>query len=234
MKFKNKLLLFQIYVHIFFVIGILFVNPWLAILTLVLSQIVYVGGCGTVFFHRTVAHKNKIKSNWEYLLLSLSTLGGVSSAIAWAGTHRKHHRFSDMPNDPHSPDINGKWRAYWQLTDNDQDVIKYVPDLLRNPWFVFQHKHYFSILFVLHLVGLIFLPLTAYWCLLIVPAFLMWFMGSLINVFAHKDLGPSNNKFLTFLVAGEGNHRYHHEHPSDSYFGSKYDWGNKIYRIVAK
>jgi stearoyl-CoA desaturase (delta-9 desaturase) len=30
----------------------------------------------------------------------------------WVATHRKHHRFSDEPGDPHSPHVFGIWRVF--------------------------------------------------------------------------------------------------------------------------
>ena len=118
MTYKQKLITTQVYLHILFIVG-LFLFPWyITIPTLILSQIVYVGLCGTMLFHRTVSHKNSIHPLAEKILLMLSWLGATSSAIAWAGVHRKHHRYSDTEKDPHSPIVMGRFRSYWQMSNS--------------------------------------------------------------------------------------------------------------------
>jgi fatty-acid desaturase len=199
---------------------------------IVISQIVYVWICGTLFFHRTVSHRNDIHPFVERTLLIMSWLGVVSSAIAWAGVHRKHHRFSDTNKDPHSPIMLGKFKAYWQMSDNDSDVIKYVPDLLRKPWYVYQHRYYFEALFVVHICAIVFLPFVWYWALLIVPAFLMWFGGSMINIFCHDDNGPRNVKILALVNGGEGWHKNHHDNPSSASFGERFDLPGKLHNLL--
>jgi stearoyl-CoA desaturase (delta-9 desaturase) len=232
MTYKQKLLTTQVYIHIIFLVG-LFLLPWYIIIpTIVISQIVYAGLCGTVFFHRVSTHKNSINPTIEKCLILLSWLGATSSALAWSGVHRKHHRFSDTEKDPHSPIFIGKFRTYWQLSNNDKDIIRYVPDLLRKPWYVFQHRHYFAVLYSIHILGLILLPLPVYWMLLIVPAFLMWFSGSMINCFCHNEKGPMNNVLLSVLMIGEGMHKNHHAEPANPSFQHTTDMGYKIYNLI--
>jgi len=232
MTYKQKLIANQIYIHILFIAGLLILPWYITIPTIIVSQIIYAGFCGTVFFHRVATHKNSINPIVEKVLILLSWLGATSSALAWAGVHRKHHRYSDTDNDPHSPIKMGKFRAYWQLSNNDSDIIRYVPDLLRKPWYVFQHKHYFSVLYAIHLIGLLLLPLYVYWMLLVVPAFLMWFTGSIINCFCHDTLGPVNKVFISILSGGEGMHHHHHEQPSNPSFRHETDWGYKLYGLI--
>jgi len=232
MTYKQKLLTTQVYIHILFIAG-LFMFPWyITIPTILLSQIVYSGFCGTVLFHRVVTHKNNINPVVEKILILLSWLGATSSAMAWAGVHRKHHRYTDTDKDPHSPIKMGKFRSYWQLSTNDSDIIRYVPDLLRKPWYLFQHKHYFIVLYTLHILGFILLPLQIYWMLLIVPGFLMWFTGSMVNCLCHNDSGPINNKILSILLVGEGMHLNHHEEPANPNFRHSTDLGYSLYKII--
>lgn len=231
MDFRKYLFSIQVYIHIFFIIG-LFLFPWYIIVpTILINQIIFVGLCGTVFFHRITAHKNKINPIVEKILIILSWIGASGSALGWAGTHRMHHRFSDTEKDPHSPKHVGKLKAYW-FSSGDSSVIRYVPDLLRNPWYMFQHKHYFKVLIALHILGLMFLPLVVYWIILVVPAFLMWFAGSSINVFCHDDVGPRNISLLGLLHAGEGWHKNHHDNPQSPKFNQKWDWGSWIYGVI--
>ena len=231
MNFRKLLFALQLYIHVVFIVGLFLVSPLISIPAIIVCQIVFVGLCGTVFYHRVTAHKNAIIPSLEKVLLLLSWIGASGSAIAWTGTHRVHHRFTDTERDPHSPSHHGALRTYW-LSSGDVNIIKYVPDLLRKPWFVFQHKYYFHILGLLHVFGILLLPFNIYWCILIVPAFLMWFAGSTVNVFCHNKLGPLNVKLLGYIHAGEGFHANHHAFPGDSNFNHKYDWGSWVYQII--
>lgn len=233
MTFKNALLALQIFVHIAFVYGLVVFPLGFVLPIILVSQIVYVGFCGTVYFHRAVAHKNPIQPGYDKVLLLLSWLGISGSAIAWAGTHRMHHRFSDSSRDPHCPVHRGRWRAYW-YSSGSEEIVRYVPDLLRNSWYLFQHQHYFKVLLLIHFLGFIFLPLLWYWGLLIVPAFLMWFAGSSVNIFCHNKSGPLNSALFGYLHAGEGWHKNHHEQPSNSSFRHPADWGYLIYQLIQR
>lgn len=231
MDFRKLLFATQIYIHIVFLVGLFFVPLYISIPAIIICQIIFVGACGTAFFHRTVAHKNNINPITEKVLILLSWIGGSGSALAWAGTHRMHHRYSDTEKDPHCPIHHGKLKAYW-LSSGDGNIVRYVPDLLRKPLYLFQHQHYFKVLVSLHILGLLLLPFSIYWVCLIVPAFLMWFAGSTINVFCHDINGPRNVPILGYLHAGEGWHGNHHNDPANSKFNARHDWGGFIHKYL--
>ncbi len=119
MSTRLVLLFSQIYIHISFLIG-LYRYPLSTTLPLIFAeQVIFVGLCGTVFYHRVVTHKNPVKPFIEKCLILLSWIGCSGSLVAWAGTHRKHHRHSDTVNDPHSPAFLGKIKAYWWSSGNE-------------------------------------------------------------------------------------------------------------------
>lgn len=231
LNFRHALLASQVLIHALFLVG-LFVLPWIVIVpSLVVSQILFVGLCGTVYYHRIMAHKVPIHRYLENFLMLLSWVGCSGSVIGWVGTHRKHHRYQDTDKDPHSPHHAGFWKTYW-WSSGAEDIIRYVPDLLRNKNYVFQHKNYFTGLLVAHAVGFTLMPFWVYWAVLICPAFLMWFAGSCVNVFSHDDHGPRNHLLLGLLFAGEGWHKNHHDNASAPYFGHPLDWGYSIFKLV--
>ncbi len=55
----------------------------------------------------------------------------------WVGVHRKHHRYSDVPGDPHSPVLEGSRAVKWftafmyrrELRNSPSLVQEYAPDL---------------------------------------------------------------------------------------------------------
>ena len=83
------------------------------IATLVMTHITIV--CVTVFLHRGQAHRglifHPILSHFMRFWLWLTT-GMVTRQ--WVAIHRKHHRFSDQPGDPHTPHIFGIWRVLFK------------------------------------------------------------------------------------------------------------------------
>lgn len=231
LNFKQLLLATQIYIHAAFIIG-LFIVPWqIMIPALLISHVIYVGLCGTVFYHRIITHRNKINPLLSRILMFVSWLGASGSLIGWAGTHRKHHALSDTERDPHSPKHVGYIRTYW-WSSGGNDIIKFVPDLLRDSLYLWQHKHYFNVLFSVHILGMALLPWTFYWAIMVVPGFLMWFGGSMTNCFSHDREGPRNSLLLGLAFGGEGWHKNHHDSPANASFGHSLDWGNWIYKII--
>ena len=58
----------------------------------------------TVGFHRLFTHRSfKTTRTMRALLAVLGSMAVEGPLIDWVATHRKHHRFSDHPGDPHSP-----------------------------------------------------------------------------------------------------------------------------------
>jgi stearoyl-CoA desaturase (delta-9 desaturase) len=71
--------------------------------------------CVTVFLHRGQAHRgitfNPVLEHFMRAWLWLTT-GMVTKQ--WVAIHRKHHRFSDVNGDPHSPHVYGIRRVFFK------------------------------------------------------------------------------------------------------------------------
>ena len=68
----------------------------------------------TVGFHRLFTHRSfKTTRVTRALLAVLGSMAVEGPVIEWVATHRKHHRFSDQPGDPHSPNLDHApgWRG---------------------------------------------------------------------------------------------------------------------------
>jgi stearoyl-CoA desaturase (delta-9 desaturase) len=80
---------------------------------LVMTHITIV--CVTLFLHRGQAHKgitfNPVVEHFMRFWLWLTT-GMVTKQ--WVAIHRKHHRFSDVEGDPHTPHVYGIWRVLFK------------------------------------------------------------------------------------------------------------------------
>jgi stearoyl-CoA desaturase (Delta-9 desaturase) len=101
----------------------------------------------TVGFHRLLTHRSfKTSAPLRGLLAALGSAAVQGPVIEWVANHRKHHRFSDQPGDPHSPHVGhaGGWRGAlaglyhahvgWILEgDALADRERYARDLLADP-----------------------------------------------------------------------------------------------------
>jgi stearoyl-CoA desaturase (Delta-9 desaturase) len=96
--------------------------------TLIVTHITII--CVTLFLHRGQAHKalifHPILSHFMRFWLWLTT-GMVTKQ--WVAVHRKHHRFSDEPGDPHSPHVYGIKRVFFKgavlyhAASKDKDMV---------------------------------------------------------------------------------------------------------------
>jgi len=82
---------------------------------LVLAVTYTLTGLGiTVGYHRLFTHRSfNTTRTMRVLLAVLGSMAVEGPVIEWVATHRKHHRFSDHPGDPHSPhvEIADGWRG---------------------------------------------------------------------------------------------------------------------------
>ena len=98
------------------------------IFTLIVTHITIV--CVTLFLHRSQAHRgiefHPILSHFMRFWLWLTT-GMVTKQ--WVAIHRKHHRYSDEPGDPHSPHVFGiqrvlfKGAMLYHEASKDKDMV---------------------------------------------------------------------------------------------------------------
>ena len=85
----------------------------LILFTLIATHITIV--CVTLYLHRSQAHRgvtfHPVVSHFMRAWLWLTT-GMITRQ--WVAVHRKHHRFSDEPGDPHTPHVYGIGRVLFK------------------------------------------------------------------------------------------------------------------------
>lgn len=68
--------------------------------------------CVSVYLHRSLAHKAiRLHPALTQLMRLYLWLGTGIISATWVGVHRKHHRYTDEPQDPHSPAVHGFWKV---------------------------------------------------------------------------------------------------------------------------
>jgi stearoyl-CoA desaturase (delta-9 desaturase) len=119
---------------------------WQDLLILAIFYMV-IGSGITVGFHRLFTHRSfKCGRILRFTFAALGSAAAEGPVIDWVATHRKHHQFSDVAGDPHSPHLDHRhgWRGEfwgflhahigWVFSDMDvADENRYAKDLLADP-----------------------------------------------------------------------------------------------------
>ena len=182
----------------------------------------------TVFLHRALAHRALTLSpgvRWAFRIVLWITTG--IRPRQWVAVHRKHHAFTDVEGDPHSPLLEGFAMvqfgnvALYRKVAKDQTVVsRYARDLPPDRWdrLFFDHA----------LVGL-GIGVTLLVLLLGLPGGLLaggfhtvtyLLLNAAVNAVGHRfgrqtySNTSYNSQWLAWLTAGEGLHNNHHAAPT--------------------
>lgn len=225
------LLLAQILAHLSVIPMIIWGTWWHWVITIF---VYFLSGClgMTMTYHRLLSHKSWICPRWmEKLFVGFATIGMTGSAISWVAIHRKHHAFVDTKRDPHSPKYLGWFWTHF-LSMYALVEIKYARHLLRDNFYHFQHRQYFTINIIYALILYILDPFALIYAWL-VPAMILWNAGSVIVSTSHRNGKPHNDLIFALSVWGEGYHENHHQNVKSKRFG-KYDLGGIIISLLEK
>jgi fatty-acid desaturase len=204
------------------------------------------GGLGICLcYHRLLTHRSfQLWRPLEYVFTFFGTLAVQGGALSWVGAHRIHHKFSDKPGDPHSPNDGHWWSQMLWIFVRDENIDgrriweHYVPDLLRDPIHRFLH-HTFFLWSVVLALGLYLLggligghKLGISWLVwgmsvrLVVVYHFTWFVNWISHVWGYRSYPTPDNSRNSWLVAllafGEGWHNNHHAFPRSARHGMRW------------
>ena len=224
---KTHYFLFVPLMHIVLIWGLFHTNAWLVCC---LGILLYypLHSLGTVIgYHKLLSHGAfEPRPGVVKFSTALSMLMFSGQPLAWAATHRLHHKYSDTDKDPHSP-CHGKWHAYYawlwsyEMPESDKFIVK---DLIkRYPWMLSMWRYesiapavFYAVLFWIDTtVATVFLS----------AALLSFHKGMLVNMISHDPLHSGSNKacdriWLSRLLSPTFLHRDHHEN------SRKFDYSN--------
>jgi stearoyl-CoA desaturase (delta-9 desaturase) len=198
----------------------------------------------TAGYHRYFSHHAfKTTRAFQFVLGWLGCAAMQNGPLWWASGHRKHHRFSDRPGDPHSPLLGGMWHAHigWVLSgENDHPDLSNVKDFTRYPELRLIDRFKWVPTFATGvLCGLAFGLPGIVWGLGIATT-LAFHAPLFVNSAGHR-WGPRrfatndssrNNAVLAVFVLGEGWHNNHHHDPSSARHGfAWWEWDPTFYAI---
>ena len=181
----------------------------------------------TGVFHRYFSHRGfRVRNRLVQFLMGFWGSTCIQQGpIWWASHHRHHHRYSDEPEDLHSPKQQGFWHSHvlWIfglkfLTEYSEYEKTAAKDLRQFPELVWLDKYYIvapvTLGVVLFAIG--GLPWLV-WGLGISTVFLWhgtFTINSLSHVFGKRRFDTTdtsrNNWLLAFVTLGEGWHNNHH------------------------
>jgi stearoyl-CoA desaturase (delta-9 desaturase) len=196
-------------------------------------------------FHRLLTHsgfETYRPVRWFFVLLG--TLAGEGPPIMWVAAHRRHHQFSDLKGDPHSPKDGFYWgHVFWMLRKRGsaywaKEYRRYAPDLMRDSGVRFLNHTWLwwqpltgGILFAVGALGwdtatgLSFLVYGLFVRLVFVFHG-TWFVNSATHTWGYRNYettDDSRNLWWVGLWAfGEGWHNNHHAHPRMARHGHKW------------
>lgn len=191
--------------------------------------------------HRLFSHHAfRIGTIGRAVLAVLGSFGMQGPIDRWVADHRRHHRFTDRPGDPHSPHwadgspvsrLAGLWHAHfrWMLTCDVSDKERYAADIRRDPITRWCSDHYAWLC-----ASSLLAPALVGWTLgggaeaargffwagcfrVVLLQHLTWSVNSLGHMFGTRVPGSfdeaRDNRWLAIALFGEGLHSYHHSHP---------------------
>ena len=189
----------------------------------------------TAGFHRYFSHRTyRLGRVPQFLLAFLGQTAAQKGVLWWASNHRHHHKYSDRPEDIHSPIQGGFWWSHmgWILSpDYVETDLSRVPDLAKYPELRWLDRHAVPADDPLRPSPL---ALAFGWIGLFYGYFLstvlLWHgtfsINSVMHVFGRRVFATtddSRNSFLFALVTmGEGWHNNHHWAPGSAAQGFRW------------
>jgi stearoyl-CoA desaturase (Delta-9 desaturase) len=203
----------------------------------------------TVGYHRLFTHRSFRARRWLKLVLAgAGSLAVEGSPISWVANHRRHHRFSDRPGDPHSPhlrgnEVLGQLRGFahahvgWLFANDPTDARRYAPELLQD-----RDCRVISRLFPLFAVASLAAPFFVGWMIsgalggaltallwagiarMALLHHVTWSVNSVCHLFgtqpATRRDRSTNVALLSLISFGESWHNFHHAHPTSARHGA--------------
>lgn len=211
-------------VHVAAAVGLYLVGfSWAGVAIAAASYAIRMFGI-TAGYHRYFSHRTfKTSRVGQFLFGLLGVTCTQKGPLWWAAHHRHHHKYSDQPEDIHSPRQRGFWwsHMFWILVERHKKAdLSRVKDLTRYPELVFLNRFevWFSAAFAvaLYLIGG---PVALVYGYFVATVFLWhgtFTINSLSHVWGRRRYETSddsrNNLVLALITGGEGWHNNHHHY----------------------
>jgi stearoyl-CoA desaturase (delta-9 desaturase) len=186
----------------------------------------------TIYLHRALSHRAVTLAG--PVSFTMRVLLWITTGIKprqWVAVHRKHHAFTDVDGDPHSPVLEGfaavqfgNVGMYRRALRDGELVRRYAKDLPPDAW----DKVLFDRAWLGLGIGITILCLTlgVWWGLAaaVLHTVVYLLLNAAINAVGHtygrqpRANTSTNSQWLAWLTAGEGLHNNHHAAPTSARF----------------
>ncbi|RKS70985.1 Delta-9 acyl-phospholipid desaturase [Actinomadura pelletieri DSM 43383] len=203
----------------------------------------------SVGYHRLLTHRSFRCPRPVRVTFALAgALALQGPPTLWAAEHRRHHKYSDKPGDPHSPWAFGDSGlalsrgllhaqvGWFYSARRRSNRAHWVPDLLADPDIRRVDAAYPAIVAASFLVpaaagGLLSWSWTGFWTALFwaglvryaVVHHVTWSVNSVAHCFGDRAFSTrdrsSNVRWVALLTFGEGWHNWHHIEPTSARHG---------------
>ena len=206
----------------------------------------------TLGFHRMFTHRAFESSRaFRAVIAVLGSMAVEGSVITWVADHRKHHAFTDVEGDPHSPHLSGPgfvgaikglWHAHigWLFESVGQaERERFAPDLVKDPVMRAVDRLFFLWVALGFLIpfgigwavgGTVGAALTALLWAGLVRVFILhhitWSINSVCHFFGKQRFDiedeSTNVAWLAPFSFGEAWHHNHHAFPTSAFHGLRF------------
>jgi len=197
--------------------------------TLVMTHITIV--CVTLYLHRSQAHRAVIFSPviahamrfWLWL-----TTGMVTRQ--WVAIHRKHHRYTEQAEDPHSPHVYGIWTLLTQgallysRAAKDRAMIQSYGAGTPDDWieYLYTSRPYTGIIIML-ILDIVFFGAWGFAVWAVQMLWIPFWAAGIVNGLAHwwgyrnTDTADQSRNIspVGVIIGGEELHNNHHAEPGN-------------------
>ncbi len=181
----------------------------------------------TAGYHRYFAHRTyKLNRVMQFLMAFGAMTSSQKGVLWWSGYHRHHHRYSDQPEDIHSPKKGFWWSHMGWITCSKYHKPDYrlIPDFAKYPELRFLDRFWALPPAILALAVGCWGGWSALWIGFVLSTVLLWHGTFTINSLAHvfgrrryQTTDTSRNSFLLALITlGEGWHNNHHHYQAST------------------
>jgi len=228
---------------------IAFAFGWVSILDLAMLAVIYAVGVHgiTIGYHRLFTHDAFTAGRTMRSVLALAgSLAVEGRVVDWVADHRKHHQYSDVAGDPHSPweygsGTRGLTRGFihahvgWLFTYTGTDTKKYAPDLLADRS-IDRISKLWPLIAIISMViptaiafavdGWVGAVRAIFWVTLVRVALvhhMTWSINSVCHVWGKRPFSTrdrsTNVAWLAPISGWEAWHNYHHADPTSARHG---------------
>ena len=188
----------------------------------------------TAGFHRYFSHRSfRLARAPQFLLALLGQTAAQKGVLWWASNHRHHHKYSDRPEDIHSPVQNGFWWSHigWILSGLYEETdFSRIPDLAKYPELRWLNRNQYGATLIYALVLFLAFGRTGLVYGYFLSTVLLWHgtftINSVMHLFGRRVFPTSdqsrNSMLFALITMGEGWHNNHHYYPSSAAQGFRW------------